>query len=402
MSLSLTSLLESTDIDRALLEERLNLACSWLCDCAQVKSHDDPVAKRHRQLSWTGAIKGEYAAATRTWSFFCPVWHTGQAVKALTMAYQVTGNQAWLDGAARGAAFIANNTLPTATPGESVILAYEDHPDKLNTSAVLECLDGLRLLDQVKPGPYGELFLQGAQWVTNRAWLRGEGLFQDLYDPATLTFIPKAYAGQIGRPLLDDGTLLHAFRRNGNPDCRNAFFETADRLLRDEFPEGNWINYSPCSRTRGVIHPRHAYWWGYPMFMAYAESGERKYLDCALRACRWYARAQRRDGGLLRGTYLDFSTDSFGHATSGIAAAMTMFLQAMQMTGSDEFREPLRKALQFCLNMQFTRPADPNLRGAILEKVLPPDGTDRNPYHIRDLGTIFFAQAAAALLALDA
>ena len=33
---------------------------------------------------------------------------------------------------------------------------------------------------------------------------------------------------------------------------------------------------------------------------------------------------------------------------------------------------------------------DPNLRGAVLEKVLPPDGTDRLPYRVRDLGTIFF------------
>jgi hypothetical protein len=48
--------------------------------------------------------------------------------------------------------------------------------------------------------------------------------------------------------------------------------------------------------------------------------------------------------------------------------------------------------------MQFVEPSDPNLKGCILEKVLEPDGTDRSPYYIRDLGTIFFAQAAAQLL----
>ena len=41
---------------------------------------------------------------------------------------------------------------------------------------------------------------------------------------------------------------------------------------------------------------------------------------------------------------------------------------------------------------------DPNLKGAILEKVLPPDGTDRLPYHLRDLGTTFFVQAASRSL----
>jgi hypothetical protein len=33
-----------------------------------------------------------------------------------------------------------------------------------------------------------------------------------------------------------------------------------------------------------------------------------------------------------------------------------------------------------------------------LERVNPPNGSDRLPYHLRDLGTIFFVQAAARLL----
>ena len=60
--------------------------------------------------------------------------------------------------------------------------------------------------------------------------------------------------------------------------------------------------------------------------------------------------------------------------------------------------ETHRTALKHCLRMQFTNPTDPNLRGAVLEKVLPPDGTDRLPYRVRDLGTIFFCQAAALAL----
>jgi hypothetical protein len=50
------------------------------------------------------------------------------------------------------------------------------------------------------------------------------------------------------------------------------------------------------------------------------------------------------------------------------------------------------------MNMQFTHPQDHNLHGAILEKILPPSGSDASPYHIRDLGTIFFIQAAAEYL----
>lgn len=46
-------------------------------------------------------------------------------------------------------------------------------------------------------------------------------------------------------------------------------------------------------------------------------------------------------------------------------------------------------------------PRDEYLKGTILERVLAPDGTDRNPYYIRDLGSIFFVQACANFLQLS-
>ena len=55
-------------------------------------------------------------------------------------------------------------------------------------------------------------------------------------------------------------------------------------------------------------------------------------------------------------------------------------------------------ALSYCGSMLLSEAKDPNLRGAVLEKIMPPDGTDNLPYHIRDLGTIFFIQAAAEYL----
>jgi hypothetical protein len=71
----------------------------------------------------------------------------------------------------------------------------------------------------------------------------------------------------------------------------------------------------------------------------------------------------------------------------------------MHILGDKRCVEPMRRALRFCMNMQFKNPEDPNLKGAILEKVLPPmNGTDKSPYHIRDLGTIFFIQAVAKTL----
>ena len=47
--------------------------------------------------------------------------------------------------------------------------------------------------------------------------------------------------------------------------------------------------------------------------------------------------------------------------------------------------------------MQLRNVSDPNLKGALIEGVEAPDGTDASPYYVRDLAAIFFVQAAARL-----
>jgi hypothetical protein len=47
--------------------------------------------------------------------------------------------------------------------------------------------------------------------------------------------------------------------------------------------------------------------------------------------------------------------------------------------------------------MQFRNVSDPNLKGALIEGVEAPDGTDASPYYVRDLATIFFVQAVSRL-----
>jgi hypothetical protein len=222
-----------------------------------------------------------------------------------------------------------------------------------------------------------------------------EGVFLLLHVKSAERYNKNRYDG---RPLLDDGVFLRGFQAGGPESHRKIFFETAERLLREEAPAGNWIHIAPANVHEGTLHPRHAYWWGYPMQMACRESKDQKFLDCAVRAGRWYVRAQRRDGALFRETFSDFSTPAFNHENSGIFCACKMWTGLFELTGDPEWIAPLVRSIRFGLSAQFRNPTDPNLRGAILEKVLPPDGTDRPPYYLRDLGTTFFIQAVATLL----
>ncbi|MCE5309091.1 MAG: hypothetical protein LLG20_15740 [Acidobacteriales bacterium] len=390
-------------VNASRLRTAIREGCAWITDVAQMKSdtlrgESNSNDLRHRH--WKGAMRGEYRAATRQWDFFCPTWHTGQAIKALVLAAKALNQPGLLDAARFSAGFIeAERIADKAHPHYGLIFGFEDRGDQVNTSALLECVDGLWLLsDATGDNRYGEWALAATSWVARNAYIGG-GLVRDAFNVTTWRFVaPPWETDKPGRPLNDDAVFLKAWQRGHNPEHRKIFFEIAERLLREENPSGNWIGFKPCDAVTGSIHPRHAYWWGWPMVAAWRESRDRRYLECASRAGEWYLNAMRTDGGLFRSTRTDFKTPSFGHENSGIACATMLWQDLWKETREERWLTGISTALRGCLNLQFRDVGDPNLKGAILEKVLPPDGTDRLPYHLRDLGTIFFVQAASRFI----
>ena len=389
-------------LDRAGLNGALAAACAWITDVAQMKtdmlSGEQNTHKLEHQ-HWRGALRGEYRASTHQWDFFCPVWHTGQAIKSLVWAAQAFDRPGLLDAARLGADFIGTARIADqSSPHYGLILGFEDFGDKSSTSAVLEALDGLWVLaDATGDARYAEWANAAALWEARNSYL-GEGLFRDQFNVKSWSYMPpSASAKKPGRPLNDDAIFLKAAARTGDPKLRAIFYEVAERLLRDEDPPGNWINYGPCNAATGMIHPRQAYWWGRPMIDAFRDSHDPRYLACARRAGEWYQSAMRLDGGLFRGTRRDFRTDSFSHATSGVACAVLLWEELWKETHEDTWLGSIRTGLDFCRMMQLRNVSDPNLKGAVIEGVEAPDGTDASPYYVRDLAAIFFVQAAARL-----
>jgi hypothetical protein len=389
-------------LDRTALTRAVTSACNWITGIAQMKAdHLSGELNSHKleHQHWRGALRGEYRASTRQWDFFCPVWHTGQAVKTLVWAAQALNRPDLLDAARLGAEFIGSARIADrSSPHYGLILGFEDFGDRSSTSAVLESVDGLWLLaDATGDNRYPEWANAAAAWEVRHSYL-GDGLFRDQFNVKTLSHdLPAAGAAHPGRPLNDDAVFLKASTRGGNSKLRSIFYEVAERLLRDEDPPGNWINYGPCNAATGMIHPRQAYWWGRPMIDAFRDSHDPRYLACARRAGQWYQSAMRLDGGLFRGTRRDFRTDSFSHATSGVACAVLLWEELWKETHEDVWLESIRTGLDFCRMMQLRNVSDPNLNGALIEGVEAPDGTDASPYHVRDLASIFFVQAVSRL-----
>lgn len=390
-------------LDRAVLTGAVAAACDWMTRVAQMKS--DTLSAEHNSHKlehqhWRGALRGEYRASTREWDFFCPMWHTGQAIKALVWAARALNRPDLLDAARLGAEFIAaERSTDRSSPQYGLLFAFEDFGDKVSTSAVLESLDGLFVLsDATGDEQYAEWAKAAAEYEGRHSYL-GDGLFRDQFDVEKLTYMPPALdAKKPGRPLNDDAIFLKAAARGGKPELRAIFYEVAERLLREEDPPGNWIAFGPCNAATGMIHPRQAYWWGLPMIDAFRDSHDPRYLACARRAGEWYQNAMRLDGGLFRGTRRDFKTDSFSHAISGVACAVILWVELWKETHDESWLASIRDGLNFCQAMQLRKVSDPNLQGAVIEGVEAPDGTDASPYYVRDIASIFFVQAASRVL----
>ncbi len=395
-------------MNRAELIESIKLACDWLADIAQVKTDKLTIENNEKGFkydSWKGAIRGEYNCGKKQWGFFCPVWHTGQAVKALVKAYKLTGEEKYLQSAKLGAAFITNAQIyDKSNPDFGLILAFEDHADKVNTSAILECLDGLIHLAELEGDEQlWKRIISAGEFVANRAYNPQLGLFRDLYDPQTRKYIPNAFRTKDekdGRPLIDDAIFVKLYDKTGDKKYLEIHTKVSETLVQDQRPKGNWVDYGPCDGDRMLFHPRHTYWWGKPLLDTYRKTARKEFWQTALDSGEFTLKALRTDGGWIRGLFLIsddslcFNTQCFGHSTSGSACSAIFFMELHNQTKDGKWLDGAERAIDYCLRMQIREATDPNMQGVIIEKVLYPDGTDRNPYHIRDLGTIFFAQAA--------
>jgi len=372
-----------------LLEVALQ-GCDWLTDVGQVTEKDNPDF---------GAIRGEYNTKVREWSFYGPFWHTGQAVRALLMAFKMAGNGKYLKHAIWGGEYMIR---PQVLDEKDT-----DYYGCITSSGNMASqLEGLRVLHDLYlvtgEKQWRERFKLAVDWVIKTTYLKGEGLFLNEVN----IHYPKKYElgkRERARPLNDDATLYAAYQEFKESNYLKTFLEVADRLLQDEDPPGNWIKYYPCDPNAfgglGHIHPRHAWWWGYPMLSAYDATGGKKYLECGIRSGDWYIQNSTLDGAIYYHTTRNSKHLSFDFCTSAVGCAIIMWIDLWKKLKDEKYREAIGRGLGFLLGAQLGQDVeDRNLRGVFFERLNPTDGTEEPGFHVRDIATIFAAQAILKLL----
>jgi len=389
----------------AICASALRRGADWLAEVAQITRPDQPFEnpKRYPHRDYDGSMRTEYDTRSRRWSLNGPCFHTGQAIRALLVAARRTGDERYRADALRGGAFLFRERIDEmGHPQRGLLLSLEQNDDEVNVQVTLEALSGLLdLYEATGEHAYLDMVSQNTDLLIDGAYLPGERLMRDHYSLAARAFIHDPENDLPGRAMLDDAVLIRLADLTGEDRYRDVFLAMADRLLEEEGPAGTWLRFPPWRPAVGRIHNRKNWWWGYPLLAAFDATGERRYLDGAVRAADWYLNDQNLDGGLYYTPGPDGRHNSYGLCTSVVACGVLFWVDLWRRTGHQRYLDGISRGIGYLLAAQFAGDVpDPDVRGAFFEAPHPPDGSLAPGYQVRDLATIFGIRALDAALGI--
>lgn len=383
-----------TDRSRQIIAD----GAHWLAHIARIQSpadtFEDPFD--YPVVGYLGAVRTEYDTRRKVWYLNGPVWHTGQAIRAVLIAYRRTGDTALLDAARAMAEYVARNMVDApGHPNDGLLLAYEGDNVAVNNQVLFETLPGLLDLAEVTGEPkWVNIARRAADFVIGGGFLADEGLIVDHYHVAESRFVSDPDNPHPGRIMLDDAALIQLGAATGDRRYTDVFLAMAERALREEDPPGMWIVFPPWAASSGRMHIRATWWWGYPMLAAYDLTGDQRFWEAALRAGQWYLDGQTLDGGFYYSPVVGGKHTTFGLAASGAAVASTIWCDLYRRTGDAKYKDAVNRSVAFLAAAQFSpQAADRHIRGALWESPNPPDGTACPGFFIRDIATIFAIRA---------
>lgn len=360
-------------------------------------------------LDEEGKSRCDYNLTEGKWYPYEPAWHTGQVIYGLTEAYRITNDQRYLDAAKRAGDWWTGLEIKGHPKLDGMIMAlHGDHAgDVIVFATVSDGTAGLfKLYEATGVEKYARIPANAGDWMLKNMCLLDLGVCYDNVDPQTgevmtenSPFWPdkeNQALYDVARPNNEGSLFLDMYRYTKNEQYKEAFIALSESLVEKQGPEGLWMDFMPNHKSEGTFHPRFNLWYAESLLDAFELTGDKKFLEAAVKTAKTYARAQNNAGTIFYINYLDGSRNENSITGSATAFAGMIWLRLLQYGEGEEFLPNIERSATWLLNNRFASDhPDKNLRGAVIDTRL------RNRFGKlwlvnRDVGTSFGLRFLAA------
>lgn len=330
-------------------------------------------------LDANGKSRCDYQLVEGKWYDYEPAWHTGQIIYGLLEAYAITGNPKFLENAKRAGDWWVSLEIQDHPKLKDMLQAI--HGDDINYIVFATISDGtaglFRLGEVTGQKKYAEIPTRAGEWMLQNMWNASARIFYDSVDPQTgnvLTeFSPfwqekeKHALFDVARPNNEGSLYKDMFEFTGDEKYKKLFIELCESLVEKQGDAGVWMDFMPNDKATGVVHPRFSLWYAESLLEGYDLTGDRRYLEAALKTARVFVRFQQNDGTIFYKNYLSGKINQNSICGSAVSFAGIVWLRLHQ-AGFTEFAPNIGKSAHWVVNNRYpTKHPDPNLAGGFLE-----------------------------------
>ena len=331
-------------------------------------------------LDENGKSRCDYNVIEGKWYDYEPPWHTGQIIYGLLEAYQVTGKAKYLEAAKRAGDWWISLEIKDHPKLKGMLRAvHGDYVEYIVFATVSDGSAGLfKLYDITQEEKYADVPTRAGDWMLKNMYVRDKGVFYDSIEPNSgevmkenSPFWPdknhqKLY--DVSRPNNEGSLYKDMYEYSGNEEYKKVFIELCESLVEKQGEEGLWMDFMPNHKHEDTFHPRFNLWYAESLLEGYDMTGDRRYLDAALKTAQFYTRYQKKDGTIYYKNYLNGDSNQNSPCGSAVSFAGLLWLRLMGYGVGDSFAGNVEKSLDWVLKNRFSQDhPDPNLAGAFLE-----------------------------------
>ncbi|MFZ4621503.1 MAG: hypothetical protein ACOYNS_13160, partial [Bacteroidota bacterium] len=317
-------------------------------------------------LDEKGMARGDYNIVEGIWSPYEPAWHTGQIVYGLVEAFRITGKKEYLDNAIHAGKWW-NSLVITDNPKLNGMLRtiHGGGIEKICFTTLCDGANGMFELSRVsKNNTFAQAATSAGEWALGTMYLPEEGMFYDFVDPVTgdvqktwSDFWPEKklqILTDVARPNNEGYLYKDMYEFTKNEKYKKVFIGLCESLVKRQGPEGLWMEFTPNNKAENRFHPRFNLWYAESLIEGYELTGNKRYLDAAVKTLKFYTKYQKKDGTIYYVNSLDGASVENSPSGSTVSFAGMLWLRLLKLGVGEAFRENVERSFRWVITNRYS------------------------------------------------